>query len=241
MITSWETDDGTNTDDEDDDTPPHLVPPTKILMPGNNKLAIFQDVIINSNTATVMFDTGASGNGGNWITDSTANRLGTLLEPTKKRSWKSPLLTEAKFVSKTKTSLSILFTSFGFEIQHVEFRVMETVSMKADIILGLQFFEKYDIMSYLTNPDCYNAIHALLPADEESLDWEEGIHAFQSAILDLSSEAKESNIQEEHNYRTGENVLKKILRMKGPAPFWNFSTTKSSRKTSINLPLITHP
>jgi len=124
MITSWETDDGTNTD-EDEDIPPGLVPLTKILLPGYNKLAIFQDVIINSQTATVMFDTGALGNGGNWITNSTADRLSAFLEPTKKKARKSPLFPEAKFVSKTKTSVSILFTSFGFEFQHVEFRVME--------------------------------------------------------------------------------------------------------------------
>jgi len=30
---------------------------------------------------------------------------------------------------------------------------METSSMKADIILGPEFIEQYDIMSYLTNPD----------------------------------------------------------------------------------------
>jgi len=101
-----------------------------------------------------MFDTGALGNGGNWITDTTAARLNAFLEPTKKKAWKSPLFSEAQFVSKTKTSLSILFSSFGFEIQHVDFRVMTASSMKADIILGLQFIEQYDIMSYLTNPDC---------------------------------------------------------------------------------------
>ena len=83
MITSWEIDDGTNTD-EDEDTPPDLVPLTKILRPGYNKLAIFQDVIIDSQTATVMFDKGALGNGDNWITESTATRLGAFLEPTKK-------------------------------------------------------------------------------------------------------------------------------------------------------------
>jgi len=169
MITQWETDDASNTDD-DNDTPPDLVPLSIILLPGYNKLAIFQDVIINSQAATVMFDTGALGNGGNWITDSTATRLGAFLEPTKKKAWKSPLFPDAKFVSKTKTTLSLLFSSFGFEIQHVEFRVMEASSMKAHIILGLQFIEQYDIMSYLTNPDRYNAVYTPPPAEEESLD-----------------------------------------------------------------------
>jgi len=123
MITSWETDDGTNTDEDDADPPPRLIPLTKILVPGNKKLAI----------------------------------------------------------SKSKTSLSILFTSFSFEIQHIEFLVMDSSSMKADIILGIEFIEQYDIMSYLTNPECYNAVHAPLPADEESLDWETGIHANQQS------------------------------------------------------------
>ena len=85
MITSWETDDGTNTDEEDEDSLPHLVPLTKILVPGNKKLTIFQDVLINSATATVMFYTGALGDGGNCITDSTAHRLGAFLEPKKNR------------------------------------------------------------------------------------------------------------------------------------------------------------
>jgi len=129
MMTSWETDDDATSEgveedcseDNDEDTPPDLIPLTKILQPGYNKLAIFQDVIINSQSATVMFDTGALGNGGNWITDTTAARLGAFLEPTKKKAWKSPLFPETQFVSKTKTSLSILFSSFGFEIQHVDF------------------------------------------------------------------------------------------------------------------------
>jgi hypothetical protein len=142
----------------------------RILLLGKKKLAIFQSVIINSAEATVMFDTGALGNKGNWISANTAERLNAYLEPTKRKSYVSPLFPEQKFVSKTKTSLSILFSSFGFEIEHVEFRVMEASTMKAEIILGLEFIEQYDIMSYLTEPTKYNAVHAPQPAKEEDLD-----------------------------------------------------------------------
>lgn len=74
--------------------------------------------------ATVMFDTGALGSNGNWISEETATRLGAFIEKSKKKSWKSPPFPDATYVSKTKTSLSILFKNFGFEIQHIEFRIM---------------------------------------------------------------------------------------------------------------------
>ena len=110
-------------------------------MQSNNhcgRLVIFQDVIVNSQPAAVMFDTGALGTNGNWITEETAVRLGAFLEPTKKKQFTSPLFPDNKFTCKTKTSLNILFTSFGFEIQHVEFKIMDSSSTKTEIILGLE-------------------------------------------------------------------------------------------------------
>jgi len=178
----------------------------KILKPGKNKLAIFQSVIINSAEATVMFDTGALGNGGNWISEEAATRLNAFLEPTKRRSYVSPLFPDAKYVSKTKTSLSILFSSFGFEIEHIEFRIMQASSMKAEIILGLEFIEQNDIMSYLTHPLQYNAVAAHPSAEEENLDWEEGIFAFQSAILNMGERERKLASKGPYNYRSGKNV-----------------------------------
>ena len=179
----------------------------RILLPGTNKLAIFQDVFINSLPATVLFDTGALGPKGNWISADAASRLGAFLEPTKKKSYRSPLFPNARFISKTKTCLSLLFTSFGFEIEHIEFKVMDASGMKAEIILGLEFCEQYDIMSYLTNPERYHAVEAPVAATEECLDWEEGVYAFQSAILDLSGATK-ADLPSGHDYRTGFNVCK---------------------------------
>jgi len=179
---------------------------TRILLPGTNKLAIFQDVIINSLPATVLFDTGALGPKGNWISADAAERLNAFLEPTKKKSYRSPLFPDARFISKTKTCLTMLFTSFGFEIEHIEFKVMDASGMKAEIILGLEFCEQYDIMSYISNPDCYNSVEAPLAASEECLDWEEGLYAFQSAILDLPGTKVE--LPSDHDYRSGINVCK---------------------------------
>jgi len=182
-------------------------PSINVLLPGTNKLAIFQDVIINSLPATVLFDTGALGTGGNWISSAAAARLNAFLETTKKKSYRSPLFPEARFVCKEKTSLSLLFTSFGFEIEHIEFKVMESSGMKAELILGLEFIEQYDIMSYLTHPDSYNAVEAPVAAREESLDWDEGVYAFQSAILDLPGNHMK-DLPTAHDYRTGINVCK---------------------------------
>jgi len=117
---------------------------------------------------------------------------------------------------------------------------METSSIKADILLGLQFIEQYGIMSYLTNPECYNAVLAPLHADEESLDWEEGIHAFQSAILDLSSEAKKSNVQAGHDYRTGENVPKDFPAYERACSILEFFHDKVLTK-NLNKSTIDHP
>ena len=190
MIKTWEQEESPEFSDSDFDEnppiPPSVPQPAKILKPTHKKLAIFQDAIVNSQPVTVMFDTGALGSNGNWITNETAVRLGAFLKPTKKKKFTSPLFPNAKYTSATKTCISILFVSFGFEIEHIEFRVMDDSSAKSDIILGLEFIEMYDIMSYLTNPEQYCAIQAPLPAMEEALDWDEGIHSFQSAILDLS-------------------------------------------------------
>ena len=221
MFSAWDND--VNSDSSDDDKVPELMgavgrntdqskynkpdsPPVPILTPGENKLAIFQDVVINSKEATVMFDTGALGRNGNWISEETATRLGAFIEKTKKKSWKSPLFPDATYVTKTKTSLSILFKNFGFEIQAIEFRIMDSSALKAEIILGLEFIEQYEIMSYLTDPSNYHAVQTPPPAEEEAIDWDEGIFAFQSAILDLSGHEKSPTRDTDHDYRSGINV-----------------------------------
>jgi len=108
---------------------------------------------------------------------------------------------------------------------------MEASSMKADIILGLQFIEQYDIMSYLTNPDCYNAVRAPLPAEEESLDWEEGIHAFQAAISDLSPDAKDSIIQKNTIAGLAKTSQMSSLRLKEPYTSSALTEATSASKT----------
>jgi len=232
----------------DDDDVPELVavaqrnwdPSIPVRTPGVNKLQIFQDVVINSAEATVMFDTGALGTNGNWISKDTANRLGAFLEKTKKKSWKSPLFPDATYVSQTKTSLSILFKNFGFEIQHIEFRVMESSALKADIILGLEFIEQYDIMNYLIDPQNYRAVEAPLPADEEALEWDEGILAFQSAILDLSGREKKDIVEEDHDYRTGVNVDPNFPRYERACKileaYHGKVLTKNLHESTINCP-----
>ena len=218
MITAWDMDqqiedvDGRPPDDPDqmEDVPSMATLETDKPIPvpilGKGKLAIFQDVIVNSREATVLFDTGSLGANGNWISESTAERLGAFLQPAKKKTWKSPLFPDASYVSKSKTALTILFKSFGFEIQDIEFRIMQPSKLKADIILGLEFIEQYDIMLYLTNPDVYHAVDPPPPAEEETIEWKEGKHAFQSAILDLSREPEKRNSLSQHDYRSGINV-----------------------------------
>ena len=63
-------------------------------------------------------------------------------------------------------------------------------------------------MEYLLDPLHFCAVTAPNPAEEENLDWKEGIHAFQSAILDLSDEKKVKVNDNKYNYRTEANVAK---------------------------------